>query len=85
MKLPEGYDASMIEPNSLAVFVAGSSRTVPGVMKQTGSGRKAMLEFDRQQLIAALQDRSGPVALTITGAFGDGQRFAGSDTITVKH
>lgn len=84
VELPEGYDASMIEPNSIAVFVVGSGRTVSGVMKQTGSGSKAMLEFDRRQLIAALQDQRGSVELTITGAFGNGQRFAGSDTITVK-
>jgi hypothetical protein len=43
------------------------------------------LKFDRQQLIGAIGDEDGDVAVRIDGALSDGNRFSGTGSVQVIH
>lgn len=75
--LKDGYTASMIDPNSLVL----EDQNIPGHMsKRNRKGSKLKVKFDRQALIDAIGDTTGPIDLTVSGAI-NGYEFSGNGTI----
>ncbi|MDH4240302.1 MAG: right-handed parallel beta-helix repeat-containing protein [Phycisphaerae bacterium] len=77
LRLPEEYDVSDVDPNS--IFLENEIR--PDRFWLTEEGDVAIAKFSREDVQAILD--IGDVELTITGRLTDGAVFEGTDTIKV--
>jgi hypothetical protein len=84
VSLPDGYDASTIDPAS--VFLRYGNHAFPmergDVEQRTG---RLVARFSRSALIDRLvEDQArGPVTLSVEGSITDGTSFTGADTVNV--
>jgi hypothetical protein len=92
IRVPDGYDAGMIDTGSLYLALKGKTaikaqsvdrhRYSKKFDKKYRKTRKLKVKFDRQALIAALGDASGEIALTVSGEVST-MEFLGTGTIKV--
>ncbi|MBM4275706.1 MAG: hypothetical protein FJ134_14775 [Deltaproteobacteria bacterium] len=80
-KPPKCYTLTDINPDTVMLSFGGQSIPADWI---NSHGRKFMIKFDRQALIAMLNGATGPVTLTVSGAFKDGIAFVGETILNVK-
>jgi rhamnogalacturonan endolyase len=83
ISLPDGYDASQIDPSSVRLKVNGTEIAAQAPAEGRANGDP--VKFDRQQVIAALDGRNGPIQVSVSGTLNDGTHFAGEGTFQAIH
>jgi len=79
-KPPSCYTLDSINADSILLSVGESSIPADWINRH---GRKFLLKFDRQALIAMLNGATGAITLTVSGSFTDGIAFEGQTTLRV--
>jgi hypothetical protein len=89
VELPEPWHVADIKLSTVSLTVEGATGSVSANTHPTevgdhdGDGTPdLMLKFDRQDVLALLSGKAGPVTLVVTGQVGTGT-FEGSDTVNV--
>ncbi|WP_456238671.1 rhamnogalacturonan lyase [Paenibacillus puerhi] len=84
ISLPDGYEASRINQETLRMKVNGAEIAAQTPEKGQGnSGFKA--KFDRQQVISALAGQNGRIPVSVSGVLEDGTHFHGNGILNVIH
>jgi len=79
-KPPTGFHLADINQSTVQVTFGGGTAAVQSI---NAKGNKFMMKIDRGELITLLSGQTGPVTVTVTGAFNDGTAFAGDAVIKV--
>jgi len=91
IKLPAGYDARQIDPDSVQMILGGASVKAhthsehgffKKFLKKFSSGRKLSVKFDRQAVISAIGEASGRINVGLEFSL-NGKSFSGSGAIDV--
>ena len=82
IRLPEDYNVSDIEPNSVVLENEPNAIEAEWIwFEEDGEEEFAMAKFSRSEVQSILE--VGEVELTVSGELADGTRFEGMDTIKV--
>jgi hypothetical protein len=90
IELPSGYDVAQIKVSSVTMNVNGSVVTAQTAPTSVGdydgdNVPDRMVKFDRQAVINALAQKTGDVAIVVTGQLNNGCNFIGTDKIKVNN
>lgn len=92
IELPLPYHVANIDVSTIVLSIPGTSGVVPAqpapveIGDEDGDGvADLMVKFDRAAVIALAGGREGDITMMVSGRFGIGAEFQGTDTVRVIH